>query len=225
MKVRIDALDITVIRGGSDQVGQWASDHGFRLPPDAPECSISTPHARRSSSPRCSMPMPPPSVGRPSAMAPGPHHDPPKPMVPLRPGSRKARRSVEADVYSDGQDPALLPAPDGSTAYVGHSAAASDLLLSDLRATREWMVPRTRGSKVRIDASAPQSGSISQRRSGAGQPSRIAAGLDLPGTVAAPDRRPTSACGCCADLHGWRHRRNRIPAAVPTTDARRLSGA
>ncbi|MEX1168548.1 MAG: DUF2330 domain-containing protein, partial [Chloroflexota bacterium] len=37
MKVRIDALDITVLRGGSAAVGQWASDHGFRLPPDAPE--------------------------------------------------------------------------------------------------------------------------------------------------------------------------------------------
>ena len=37
MKVRIDALDITVLRGGPDQVSQWATDHGFRLPPDAPE--------------------------------------------------------------------------------------------------------------------------------------------------------------------------------------------
>ena len=37
MKVRIDALDITVLRGGRDAVGQWATDHGFRLPPDAPE--------------------------------------------------------------------------------------------------------------------------------------------------------------------------------------------
>ena len=37
MKVRIDALDITVLRGGPVEVGKWASDHGFRLPPDAPE--------------------------------------------------------------------------------------------------------------------------------------------------------------------------------------------
>ena len=37
MKVRIDALDITVLRGGSRAVGQWATEHGFRLPPDAPE--------------------------------------------------------------------------------------------------------------------------------------------------------------------------------------------
>ena len=37
MKVRIDALDVTVLRGGPIEVGNWAKDHGFRLPPDAPE--------------------------------------------------------------------------------------------------------------------------------------------------------------------------------------------
>src|SRR6187200_877019 len=37
MKVRIDALDVTVLRGGSAAVGTWATEHGFRLPPDAPE--------------------------------------------------------------------------------------------------------------------------------------------------------------------------------------------
>ena len=37
MKVRIDALDVTVLKGGSADVGQWAQEHGFRLPPDAPE--------------------------------------------------------------------------------------------------------------------------------------------------------------------------------------------
>ena len=37
MQVKIDALDITVLRGGAAEVGTWATDHGFRLPPDAPE--------------------------------------------------------------------------------------------------------------------------------------------------------------------------------------------
>src|SRR4051794_11933782 len=36
MKVRIDALDVTVLRGGAEAVGKWATAHGFRLPPDAP---------------------------------------------------------------------------------------------------------------------------------------------------------------------------------------------
>jgi len=36
-QVKIDALEITILKGGGDQVGLWAVDHGFRLPPDAPE--------------------------------------------------------------------------------------------------------------------------------------------------------------------------------------------
>lgn len=36
-EVRIDALDITILKGGGDEVGIWAKDHGFLLPPDAPE--------------------------------------------------------------------------------------------------------------------------------------------------------------------------------------------
>jgi hypothetical protein len=34
---KIDALDITILRGGGDAVGKWALDHGFLLTPDAPE--------------------------------------------------------------------------------------------------------------------------------------------------------------------------------------------
>src|SRR4029453_7572404 len=37
MKVKIDALDVTVLKGGAKDIGQWAKDHGFRLPPDSPE--------------------------------------------------------------------------------------------------------------------------------------------------------------------------------------------
>src|SRR5687767_2731372 len=37
MKVKIDALDLTVLRGGAESIGIWAREHGFRLPPDAPE--------------------------------------------------------------------------------------------------------------------------------------------------------------------------------------------
>src|SRR5207245_620737 len=37
LQVRIDALDITVLKGGGAEVGRWATEHGFRLPPDAPE--------------------------------------------------------------------------------------------------------------------------------------------------------------------------------------------
>src|SRR5262249_24189071 len=33
----IDALDLTVLKGGGDDVGKWALDNGFLLTPDAPE--------------------------------------------------------------------------------------------------------------------------------------------------------------------------------------------
>ncbi|MGI8794043.1 MAG: DUF2330 domain-containing protein [Acidimicrobiales bacterium] len=36
-ETQIDALDITVLRGGGDEVGKWATDNGFLLTPDAPE--------------------------------------------------------------------------------------------------------------------------------------------------------------------------------------------
>ena len=37
LQTRIDALDITILRGGGPEIGTWAPEHGFRLPPDAPE--------------------------------------------------------------------------------------------------------------------------------------------------------------------------------------------
>ena len=37
LTTRIDALDLTVLKGGGDAVGKWAKDNGFALPPDAPE--------------------------------------------------------------------------------------------------------------------------------------------------------------------------------------------
>ena len=37
LSTKIDALDITVLKGGGDAVGKWATEHGFLLTPDAPE--------------------------------------------------------------------------------------------------------------------------------------------------------------------------------------------
>ncbi len=36
LQTKIDALDITVLKGGGAAVGKWAVDHGFLLTPDAP---------------------------------------------------------------------------------------------------------------------------------------------------------------------------------------------
>ena len=37
LETQIDALDITVLKGGGDEVGKWALENGFLLSPDAPE--------------------------------------------------------------------------------------------------------------------------------------------------------------------------------------------
>jgi hypothetical protein len=37
LEKRVSALDITILKGGGDEVGTWAKDNGFFLPPDAPE--------------------------------------------------------------------------------------------------------------------------------------------------------------------------------------------
>jgi hypothetical protein len=37
LETKIDALDITILKGGGAEVGQWAVEHGFLLTPDAPE--------------------------------------------------------------------------------------------------------------------------------------------------------------------------------------------
>jgi len=37
LTTRVDALDLTVLRGGGRAVGDWARAHGFGLSPDAPE--------------------------------------------------------------------------------------------------------------------------------------------------------------------------------------------
>jgi hypothetical protein len=37
MTTRVSALDIVILKGGGDEVGTWAKENGFALPPDAPE--------------------------------------------------------------------------------------------------------------------------------------------------------------------------------------------
>lgn len=37
LETKIDALDITVLKGGGDEVGRWALENGFLLSPDVPE--------------------------------------------------------------------------------------------------------------------------------------------------------------------------------------------
>jgi Uncharacterized protein conserved in bacteria (DUF2330) len=197
MKVRIDALDVTVLRGGAPEVGQWATAHGFRLPPDAPE--VLDFYAERSPIFLAAVFDADAAAQRGQAVGDGtPVHitiPTDNPWVPLRilALGKTAAERVDASVYLlTDQRPALLPAPiEANGLRLDHFAPATPSLLDDLRADQGmgWIPATGWLTKVGIDAAAPQlSFDLAIDASGANAPSRIMAGLDRPGTVVAPDR-------------------------------------
>ena len=116
MKVRIDALDVTVLRGGAAEVGRWANEHGFRLPPDAPE--VLDFYADRSPIFLAAVFDADAAAERGQAVGDGtPVHvtiPTDNPWVPLRilALGKTAAERVDADVYLlTDRRPALLPAP------------------------------------------------------------------------------------------------------------------
>jgi hypothetical protein len=192
LEVTIDALDITVLRGGAAEVGRWATDHGFRLPPDAPE--VLEFYAARSQIFLAAAFDGEAAAERGQAVGDGtPVHitiPTENPWVPLRilALGKTGNETVQADVYlMTDHAPALLPAPDGFNGMtLDHSQRASEGLLADLRSDRgmEWVPDNAWLTKIAIDAKAPQLGfDLAIDASGAGSPSRVAAGLDLPGAV------------------------------------------
>jgi hypothetical protein len=197
MKVRIDALDITVLRGGSVAVGKWATDHGFRLPPDAPE--VLDFYASRSPIFLAAVFDADAASQRGQAVGDGtPVHitiPTDNPWVPLRIlalGKTSAER-VDASVYLlTDRSPTLLPAPTGDNGLsLGYSAPATRSLLDDLRSDRGmgWVPSSAWLTKMQIDAAVPQLRfDLAIDASGAGAPSRIMAGLDLPGSPAVVER-------------------------------------
>jgi hypothetical protein len=189
MEVRIDALDVTVLRGGADEVGRWAKDNGFRLPPDAPE--VLEFYAERSPIFLAAVFDADAAAERGQAVGDGtPVHvtiPTDNPWVPLRilALGKTGEERVEADVYLlNDQKPALLPAPTGDNGLtLLNDEPASDSLLADLRSDRgmEWVPTSAWLTKVRIDASAEQLGfDLAIDASGAGAPSYVDAGLALP---------------------------------------------
>jgi hypothetical protein len=198
MKVRIDALDITVLRGGPAAVGQWATEHGFRLPPDAPE--VLDFYAARSPIFLAAVFDADAASARGQAVGDGtPVHitiPTDNPWVPLRilALGKTATERVDAAVYLlTDRRPALLPAPiEANGLGLQHSAPATRSLLDDLRSDRgmDWVPAAGWLTKVRIDAAATDlSFDLAIDASGAGAPSRVMAGLDLPGApIVAEDR-------------------------------------
>jgi len=187
MERRIDALDITVLRGGANDVGRWAIEHGFRLPPDAPE--VLEFYASRSPIFMAAVFDADAALERGQAIGDGtPVHitiPTDNPWVPLRilALGRTAAERVEADVYLlTDRAPALLPAPGFGTdgLVLDHFAPATGELLADLRSDKgmEWVPDSAWLTKVRIDAAAPElTFDLAIDASGLGAPSAVDAGL------------------------------------------------
>lgn len=193
LEKRIDALDITVLKGGSQAVAAWATDHGFRLSPDAPE--VLEFYAKRSPIFLAAVFDGDAARQRGQRVGDGtPVHitiPTPNPWVPLRilalgkqPGDR-----IDADVYLlTDRTPTLLPGPRAGLGLL-HSARATDLLLADLRADEGmgWVPESAWLTKLRIDARAAEiTYDLAVDASGTGTPSPVAAGLSLPAPVTPP---------------------------------------
>jgi hypothetical protein len=190
MEVQIDALDITVLRGGAAQVGEWATEHGFRLPPDSPE--VLDFYAARSPIFLAAVFDADAAAARGQAVGDGtPVHitiPTDNPWVPLRilALGKTGDERVDADVFMlTDRRPALLPVPTGDNGLsLDHSDVATASLLDDLRSDRgmEWVPSSGWLTKVGIDASARQLAfDLAVDTTGARQPSRVMAGLDMPG--------------------------------------------
>ena len=146
LETKIDALDITVLRGGGDEVGRWATaTTASSSRPTPPRCSTSTPAAARSSWPPASTPPGPPSSGQQRRRRHADHaHHPHRRAVgaaadPVASAST-ASRFVEADVFLLTDDePDLLAGGPGLS--LERSEAASAALLDDLRSDvgMEWV--------------------------------------------------------------------------------------
>jgi hypothetical protein len=186
MKVRIDALDLTVLKGGGDAIGAWAKDHGFRLPPDAPE--VLDFYASRSPIFLAAAFDADAAKARAQQVGDGtPVHitiPTDAPWVPLRilGLGRGDAETVEADVYllTDAR-PNLLPTPFGRNGMsIAHSASASDGLLSDLRSDRgmDWVPSSGWLTKIAIGGRAGLfKYDLAIDPTGTTRPSLVAAGL------------------------------------------------
>jgi hypothetical protein len=195
LKVKIDALDLTVLKGGAADIGTWATAHGFRLPPDAPE--VLDFYAERSQIFLAAAFDADAAQSRGQALGDGtPVHitiPTDNPWVPLRilGLGKTAAESVQADVYLlTDRAPALLPAPTGRNGIrLDHSAAATEGLLADLQSDRgmEWVPSSGWLTKVAVDGTAGQLGyDLAIDASGAGKPSAIDAGFTMRGAVIPP---------------------------------------
>ena len=161
LEVEIDALDITVLRGGGDEVGAWAAEHGFLLSPDAPE--ILDFYAERSPifmaarfNAERAADLAQEAGDSTPIMATIPTDNPWVPIRILGLGADGDTR-IEADVFIlTERKPDLLAGGTGMTLV--RSEEANEFLLSDLRSdvAMEWLPQNMWLSYLRLDSPAAE---------------------------------------------------------------------
>ena len=184
---KIDALDITVLRGGGPDVAVWAEQHGFRLSPDAPE--VLDFYAQRSPIFLAAVFDGEAAAERGQQAGDGtPVHltiPTDNPWVPLRilGLGKQDKDFVQADVFLlTDQEPNILPGlKRGLT--LDHSDKATDLLLSDLRSDEgmSWVPEKAWLTKIGINSRVEDlTFDLAVDADGKGRPSEVAAGLEPP---------------------------------------------
>ncbi|HEX6579652.1 MAG TPA: DUF2330 domain-containing protein [Actinomycetota bacterium] len=201
MTKKIDALDITVLKGGAVEVGDWAREHGYFLPPDAPE--VLAFYAERSPIFLAARFNAERAANRGVQTGQGtPVHiviPTPSPWVPLRilALGRKASEIVQADVYLlTDRRPETLPQAERSKGFDQSqrgliqevSEPASTTLLADLRSDRgmKWLPESDMWlTYIRINETAGNlRHDLAIDASGYGRPSPVAAGYPVPAGAA-----------------------------------------
>jgi uncharacterized protein DUF2330 len=207
-EVRIDALDITILKGGGASVAEWATEHGFRLSPDAPE--VLQFYASRSPIFMAAVFDGTAAAERGQAIGDGtpvsltiPTDNPWVPLRILGLG-KQADDFIQADVFLlTDKEPAILPGPNDGMALT-YSQPASDFLLDDLRSDdgTEWIPDSAYLTKLAINSTAANlKYDLAVDADGTRVPSRIDAGLELP-SVPVP-QLPAQAGSNDSDWIGW----------------------
>jgi hypothetical protein len=196
LETRVSALDITVLKGGGDEVGLWAKRNGFSLPPDAPE--VLDFYGRRSPifmAVRFNLER---AEDKDLGVGDGiPVHvtiPTDQPWVPLRilGLGRDANEAIEADVFTLTESrPAMLPQPGfpgfdlGNGLTLERSEPASEVLLADLRSDRgmKWLPEEGMWlNYVRINTTAGELTHDLALNVSGGAPSPVDAGFEVPAT-------------------------------------------
>jgi Uncharacterized protein conserved in bacteria (DUF2330) len=195
LRTKVDALNITVLEGGSVAVGNWAREHGFFLPPDAPE--VLDFYAQRSpifmatkfNLKRAAEQGLLEGQGTPVHVV----IPTPNPWVPLRilTLGREPQDLVQADVFLlTDREPATLPQADAATGNPNQqgivqqrSEWSSTDLMRDLRSDdRSRWIPTSPMwfTYLKIDTRASAlTHDLAIDASGFGHPDPVAAGFDL----------------------------------------------